>query len=161
LLLLLLDGVLLDEVEGARPTVLFPLDASLTMLPPLTLSEATLLAVESSSRSLRSSNWPVSVERVFQSHSLPCESHRAFHPAPMPSTADLGSSSSRNRSQSQYRYFSSQYIVTKSASSTTIVCIVRPLSRSCKVGLAALSRNEEVISVAKYSDRRTSMSEWA
>lgn len=96
-----LEGILVDTggMGGARLAALLLCDPSLMILPALMLSDATLFAVDSSST--ESSNCPVFPEKVFHSHSLPCDSQRALHPAPIPSTAARGSSSSRNRSQSQ------------------------------------------------------------
>ena len=111
---------------------------------------------------LRSSSWNslsgCALLKVFQSHSPEMpedESHFALQPAPRPSTAARGSSSSANMSQLAYTHFRSQYIVTKSASSTTTVCSLR--SELC----ALVSANVDESMVAKYSERCVRMFECA
>lgn len=82
----------------------------------------------------------------------------ALQPAPALSTAAFGLSCSLNNSQFAYTHFSSQYTVTKSASSTIIVYVLRS---PADFGPATFSENAEESIVAKYSDRRVRMSEWA
>ena len=117
-------------------------------LPALVTLRASLTAPESDGEPF---------ENVFHSHSSGVPGAlrpRALQPAPIPSTASRGSSSLRKCSQLAYTNLSSQYIVTKSASSTiTLYTLRSPGWRG-----AVFSRNDEPSMVAKYSDRLVRMS---
>lgn len=75
----------------------------------------------------------------------------------MPSIAAFGLSCSLKSNQLAYTHFKSQYIVTKSASSTMMVYVLRSPG---DLG-AAFSENAEFNMVAKYSDLCINISEWA
>lgn len=101
------EGVLVVVVVTPRPTG-FAAPSTVACLgstgdatlATLTLSLVELLFVASSSNPVTSSSkCPLFGDKVFHSHPGPAESHLALHPAPIPSTAARGSSSSLNCSQ--------------------------------------------------------------
>lgn len=119
-----LEEALGDDVASRVEEVVRVIDALGPVLEPLSPVFSLLVTLRDSivTSSESSASSPLLNEAHAHSSEINAESNDfALQPAPTPSTACFGLSCFLNNSQFAYTHLSSQYMVTKSASSTIIV----------------------------------------